>query len=174
MGFFSKKITTDKITGSLVDFFDVGYGSLVVNFKDTFKDLKISIKKEQDKELLIVPMLAITQAVLMTFKDMSKTEAILSKFQLDVVNQYFKDEIERNKFKELFSKRCRDEYSEILNPENKDLGIQFGQIFCNHFFGKKEDGSHFAVMMFVGMSFLNQIVETKKFLDEILSKYEVI
>ena|SRR3989338_2605025 len=58
MGLFSKKITANKINESLSGFFDTGYGSLVIGFKDTFKDQQISINKEQDKELITVPMFA--------------------------------------------------------------------------------------------------------------------
>ena len=84
-----------------------------------------------------------------------------------------KTQKKKNKFGELFWKRC-NEYSEILNPENKDLDIQFGQIFCHHFFNKEEDGSHLAIMMLVGASFLTTMVEVKKFLDEVLSNYEIV
>lgn len=62
----------------------------------------------------------------------------------------------------------------MMNSENKDLAIQIGQIFCTHFFGKEEDGSHLAIIMVVGGSFLSTMIETKKFLEEVLSKYEVI
>jgi len=172
MGFFSKKITTEKIAESLSGFFDAGYGALVVGLKDTFKDQQISIDKEQDKELISVSMFAIIRAVLTTFGDSPATKNIIGKFQHDVFSQYFKDVEERSKFGELFWQRC-DEYSKVLNPGNKDLTIQFGQIFCNHFFGKEEDGSHLAMMMFIGGSFLNQMIETKKFLDEVLLKYEL-
>lgn len=173
MRFFSKKITTGKIAESLTGFFDAGYGSLVVGLKDTFKDQQISIDKEQDKELIAVPMFAIIRAVLTTFGDSPATKNIIGKFQHNIFNNYFKDTEEKNKFEELFWKRC-DEYAKILNPENKDLAIQFGQIFCNHFFGKEEDGSHLVIMMLIGGLFLNQMIKTKKFLDEVLSKYEVI
>ncbi len=37
MGFFSKKITTDKITESLIGFFDAGYSSLINGPKDLLK-----------------------------------------------------------------------------------------------------------------------------------------
>lgn len=172
MGFFSKKITTEKIAESLSGFFDAGYGALVVGLKDISKNQQVSVGKEQDKELIAVPMCAIIRAVLTTSGDSPATENIIGKFQYDVFNQYFKDVDERNKFGELFWQRC-NEYSKILNPDNKDLAIQFGQIFCNHFFGKEENGGHLAIMMFIGESFLNQMMETKKFLDEVLSEYEL-
>jgi len=156
MRFFSKKIT-------LAGFFDISYNSLVIGFKDLFKDQQIPINSEQEKELLVIPMLAIIRAVLATFGDTLTTKNILGKFQQDIFNKYFKEAEERNKFGELFWKRC-DEYSKILNPENKDLTIQFGQIFCNHFFGKEEDGSHLAIMMFIGGSFLNEMIKAKNFL----------
>ena len=173
MGFFSKKITINKITESLAKVFDVGYGSLVIGFKDTFKDQQILIDEKQDKELITVSMLAVIKAVLAAFGDTPAAKSIIGKFQHDIFNNYFKNIEERDKFGELFRKRC-DEYSKILNSENEDLAIQFGQIFCNHFFGKEEDGSHLAIMMFVGGAFLSQMIEIKKFLDEILSKCEVI
>lgn len=173
MRFFSKKITTDKITESLLGFFDAGYSSLVNGFKDLLKKEQESINKEQNKELLVIPILAIVRAVLAAFGDTPKTKNIIGKFQHDIFNKYFKDEEEKNQFSELFWERC-NEYSKILNPENKDLGIQFGQIFCTHFFGKEEDGNHLAIMTFVGGSFFNEMINIKKFLDEVLSKFEVI
>lgn len=173
MSIFSKKITTDKISESLKGFFDVGYSSLVVGLKDTLKDFHIKINKEQDKELITVTMFAIIRAVITSLGNSPAIKNIIGKFQSDIFNEYFKDTRERDKFKELFWKRC-DEYSEILNPENQDLALQFGQIFCNNFFGKEENGSHLAIMMLIGSSFLNQMTETKKFLDEISSKYEII
>ena len=173
MGFFSKKITTDRIAESLGGFFDIGYGSLVVGFKDSFKEKNIIIDEEKDKELLAVPMFAIIRAVMSTFGDTPHGKNIIGKFQHDVFNKYFKNEEIKNSFGELFWKRC-DEYSEILNPENKDMAIQFGQIFCNHFFGKGEDGSNLDIMMFVGSSFLSLTIKTKKFLDELLSKAEIV
>ncbi|TSD06229.1 MAG: hypothetical protein Greene07147_88 [Parcubacteria group bacterium Greene0714_7] len=171
MRFFSKEITTDKIAESLVGFFDADYDSLVT--ADIFKDQQISINKEQNKELIVVPMFAIIRAVIATFGDTLKTKHILGKFQYDILNKHFKDAEERSQFSELFSKRC-DEYSEILNPENKDLAIQFGQIFCTHFFDKEEDGSHLVVMLLVGMMFAEQMIAGKKFLDEVSSHYEII
>lgn len=173
MGFFSKKITTDKITESLLGFFDAGYTSLTYGLKDLLGEKQESINKEQNKELLVVPMLAIIRAVLTTFGDTPKTKNIIGRFQHDIFNKRFIDVEERKQFGELFWERC-DEYSKILNPENKDLAIQFGQIFCTYFFGKEEDGSHMGIMTFVGMSFLNEMIEVKKFLDEVLSKYEII
>lgn len=173
MGLFSKKITTDKITESLVGFFDASYSSLVVGFKDSFKSEVESISTDQDKELIAVSMFAIIRAVLVTFGDTPKTKNIIGRFQHDIFNKYLKDTQEKDQFGELFWKRC-DEYSQVLNPENKDLAVQIGQIFCNHFFGKKEDGGHLAIMILVGSSFLSTMTETKKFLDEILSKYNVV
>lgn len=172
MGLFSKKITFEKIAESLSGFFDAGYGALVAGLKNMPKDQQVLISEEQDKELISVPMFAIIRAVLATFGDGPVMKSIIGKFQHNIFNQYFKDTNERDKFGELFWQRC-DEYSKILNSDNKDLPVQFGQIFCNHFFGKEEDGSHVAITMFIGGSFLNQIIETKKFLDEILSKYEL-
>lgn len=172
MGFFSKKITTDKITETLIGFSDTNYNSLVNGLRDLLKEENRSINKEQNKELLIVSMLAIIRAVLATFGDTAKTKNILGKFQHDIFNKYFTDAEEKKQFEGLFWQRC-NEYSKILNFENKNLGIQFGQIFCTHFFGKK-NGSHLAITAFIGASFLSEMIETKKFLDEVLSKFEIV
>lgn len=173
MGFFSKKITTDKITESLLGFFDSGYSSLINGFEDLLKKKQESINKEQNKELLVIPMLAIIRAVLAAFRDTPKTKNIIGKFQQDIFNKYFTDAEEGKQFGELFWERC-DEYSKILNSENKDLDVRFSQIFCTHFFGKEEDGSHLAIMTFIGGSFFNEMINIKKFLDEVLFKFEVI
>jgi len=171
MGLFSKKITTDNISDSLIKFFEMGYGSIVVGFKDTLKEQNIS--NEQDKELIAVSMFAIIHAVLAEFGKSDITRKILGKFQHDIFNTYFKDPEERAKFGELLGDRG-SEYNEILTAENKDVVIQVGQIFCNHYYGKLEDGSHLAMMTLVGSMFFDIGVNTKKFLDEILSKYETI
>lgn len=173
MGFFSKKITTNKINEALVEFFNAGYAPLLINLKDLLEDGQKSLTSEQGKELMVVPVFAVIKAVLVAFGDTPQTKKILGKFQHDIFSKYFKDEDEKNKFSEIFWKRC-DEYSKILNLENKDLDIQFGQIFCSHFFGKEEDGSHLAIMMLVGGMFIGVMIETKKFLDETLSRYEVV
>ena len=73
----------------------------------------------------------------------------------------------------MFWERCK-EYYEVYKPENEDMGIQIGQIFCTHFFGKKENGSHAGIIYFIGIEFLRHQVEVKKFLDEVLSKFEVV
>lgn len=173
MGFFSKKVTTDKITESLSGFFDTGYGSLVIGLKDAFKDKIGKIDEKQGRELMVVPMFAIIRAAMSAFGDSPQVQNIIGKFQHDIFNEYFKESKQREQFGEVFWQRC-DEYSKVLNPENKDMAIQIGQIFCTHFFSKEEDGSHLAIMMVVGGSFLSTMIEVKKFLDEILSKYEVV
>jgi len=171
MGFFSNKITTDKIAKSLAGFFDTGYGSLVVGFKDTLKEQNIS--NEQDKELIAVSMFAIIHAVLVKFGESDIAKRILGKFQHDIFNAYFKDPEERSKFNELLGDRG-SEYNEILTADNKDVVIQVGQIFCNHYYRKLENGSHLAMMTLIGSMFFNIGVNTKKFFDEISSKYEII
>lgn len=173
MGFFSKKITSDKINKSLSDFFDAGYGSLVVGLKDSFKDEVGKIEEEQDRELITIPMFAIIRAVMAAFGDSHEAQNIIGRFQHDIFNNYFKESKKREEFGKMFWGRC-DEYAKVLNPENKDLTIQIGQIFCTHFFGREKDGNHLAIMMLVGGSLLNQMIETKKFLDEILSNYQII
>ena len=75
-------------------------------------------------------------------------------------------------FNQIFWSRT-DEYSKIITPDNKDFDIQFGQIFCNHFFRKEEDGSHFALMTAVGLIFLAEFNEARNFLQEISSNYTI-
>lgn len=171
MGFFSKKITTGNIIDGLIKLFEMGYGSTVVSFKDTLKEQKISNK--QDKELIAISMFAIIRSVLLTFRESDITKRILGEFQHDIFSTYFKSHGERDKFSELLGNRG-SEYNEVLTAKNKDAVIQVGQIFCNHYYGKLEDGSHLAMMTLVGSMFFNIMVNTKKTLDEILSKYEII
>ncbi|OGZ65195.1 MAG: hypothetical protein A3C50_02960 [Candidatus Staskawiczbacteria bacterium RIFCSPHIGHO2_02_FULL_43_16] len=171
MGFFSRKITTDKITESLSGFFDASYGALVFDIKNI--DKQILISREQDREIMIVSMFAVVRAVFTIFGDTPITKNIIGGIQYKIFNQYFRDPAEKDQFGNLFWERS-NEYSKILSPENKDLDIQFGQIFCSHFFGKEEDGSHLAIMMLVGGLFINTMVEVKKFLNEITSKFTII
>ena len=172
-GDFSKKVTTDKITELLDGFFDAGYGSLVVGLKDSFKDEIGKIEEAEDRELMIIPMFAIIRAVMASFGDTPQVQNIIGKFQHDIFGKYFKEKERIEQFGEIFWQRC-DEYSKVLNPENKDLAIQIGQIFCTHFFNKEEDGNHLGIMMVIGGSFLSTTIEAKKFLDEISSKYEIV
>lgn len=171
MGFFSKKITIDNVTDTLIKFFEMGYGSMVVAFKDQLKEKTIS--NEQEKELIAVTMFAIIHAVLVKFGKSDITGKVLGKFQHDIINTYFKDPEERVKFNELLENRG-DEYNKILTVDNKDVVIQIGQIFCNHYYGNLEDGSHLTMMTLVGSTFFNTGLNTKKFLDEILLKYKTI
>lgn len=173
MRFFSKKVTTDKITKALLGFFDADYISLTKGIRDLFGKKQGAVREEQNKELLVIPLLAIIRAVLASFGDTPKAKNIIGAFQHNIFNKYFEDEEKKNQFRELFWKRC-DEYSRILNAENKDLCVQFGQIFCDHFFAGGENESRLAIMTFVGGAFLNLMVETKKFLDGVLSKFEVV
>jgi hypothetical protein len=171
MGFFSKKITTDNIADSLIKFFEMGYGSMVISFKDILKEQNIS--DEQDKELIAVSMFAIIHAVLAEFGKSDIARKILEKFQHDIINTYFKYPEEKVKFNELLGDRG-SEYNKILTVDNKDAVIQIGQIFCNYYCGNLEDKNHLTMMTLVGSTFFNIGVNTKKFLDEILSKYKNI
>ena len=118
-------------------------------------------------------MFAVISAVLVTFGQSDITKRILGKFQHDIFNTYIKEPKEREKFGDLLGDRG-SEYNEVLTIENKDVAIQIGQIFCNHYYGKPEDGSHLAMMTLVGSMFLNVMRNTKTTLDEISSQYEII
>jgi hypothetical protein len=173
MGIFSKTITTEKIGQFLAGFFDAGYDSLVIGLKDIFKDQGISISEEQEKEIMMVPFLAIARAI---YASLGKSEAgnsIVEKFKSTLLSEYFKNYEEGNIFLELFLKRSQ-EYSQVLKADNEDFAIQFGQIFCDHFFEKKEGIKHAVIMYFIGASFCRFGIESKKFLDEIISKYTLI
>lgn len=173
MGFFSKKITTDKIVESLVGFFDTIHTSYLEGIKDLLKGEEKLINKEQDKELLVISMCTIMHSIFSAFGEIKKTEIIIGKFQHDIFNKYFTNIEEKEKFKKLLWERS-NEYFKTIDYKNKDFAINLGQIFCAHFFGKKEDGSHFGIATVMGMLFFNQAINVKKFLDEIKSKYEII
>src|SRR3989338_4210789 len=92
-----------------------------------------------------------------------------------ILQQHFSNIGELEQFEQLFSGRSR-EYYEVLQPENTELVLQFGQIFYTHFLGKDKvadleiDSHNLAIVMFVGMTFTKQMIEVKKFFDEILAK----
>lgn len=173
MGFFSNKITTDKVVKTLEKLFETSYGSLVVGLKESFKNEAQVISEEQDKELMAVAMFSVMRSVLVTFGDTQKTKDMLGKLQHDVFKTYFEKDEERKQFGELLWERA-DEYSQVLRADNKDVVIKLGEIFCTHYFGEGESRSRFVVMSFIGASLLNTSIETKKFLDEVLSKYEIV
>lgn len=166
-----EKITTDKITEDLIKIFKIGYGSLIMDFKNTLKEQNVS--NEQNKELIAISMLAIIRAVLVAFGKSENTKSIMGKFQHDIFNTYFKNEEGKNNFSELLWNRS-SEYNKVLTAENKSAVIQVGQIFCNHYYGKLENGSHLGMMTLIGSMFFNIGVNTKKFLDEVLLKCEIV
>jgi len=170
MGFFSKKITTDKIAESLEGFFD----SMVAGFKNSFKSKNILINERQEKEILIISIFTIVHATIIAFGKTPKIATdTIAKFQFGVINKYFKEMDEIKQFRELLQEKS-DDYSKILNNKDKDLATKIGQVFCSHFFGKEEDGSHLEIMMLTGGISITIMIETKKFLDEVLSKYKII
>ncbi|MFA5087355.1 MAG: hypothetical protein WC470_03595 [Candidatus Paceibacterota bacterium] len=168
MSFFSKKLTANELGEGLTHIFDFSYASLVSSFKGSFENQQIT--EEQDKELLVVPMLAITNAVIMTFKDSPVTEKVLERFQQDIQKSYF-NENEAEEFIELFWQRF-EECSKI--PQDKNITIQFGQIFCNHFLTKNDDANEIPLGFLAGSTFMNVMIEAKKFLNEISSQYKII
>ncbi len=173
MEMFSKKITTDQVTEYLLGLFNTGYGAIVKGLKETLGNSQMSISDEQNQELIMLTMFAILRPTITLFKDAPFAKDIIGKFQNDIFNKYFKDANEREKFGELFWKRC-EEYSQVLKPDNEDFIIQVGQIFCDHFFGEKESLKHAATMMFIGSCFANIMIDIKKFLDELTSQYKIV
>jgi hypothetical protein len=172
MGFFSKKIKKDEIVNSLVATFAVSRDSLLKGVIESVED-GTEMSNEQDHEIMILALLSNIHPYKITFGDSPTGGYIIGKFQDAVFNMYLFSEREREDFKEKFWTRCK-EYYEVYKPDNEDMAIQIGQIFCTHFFGKKEDGSHAGMMFVIGAIFLKIQIEVKKTLDEILSKYEVV
>lgn len=170
MGLFSKKITTDNISDTLIKFFEANYGFLVVGFKDKLEEKNIS--NEQDKELVAVSMFPIIHVVLAEFGASSITKNILGRFQHKIIKAYFKNSETREDFVGLLGDRG-NEYNKILTAGDEDVVIQLGQIFCNHYYRETEGRGHSATMILVGSTFLNLEVNTKKFLDEVTLKFTI-
>lgn len=173
MGFFSKeKITTEKITETLLDFFDADNKSLLGGIKKL--DEKILISKEQQKELLVLPVMATIIAVNSAFGNTQITKNILDKFYNNILDRYFKETGEKEKFNDLYYERNK-EYSEALRIEAEGVNqIALGKIFCNNFFKEKETGKNLPIMLFVRGSLSTEMVYRKEFLDEVLSKFEIV
>jgi len=175
MGNSSKRIAIERIIESLFGFLKAGYNSLVNGLKKLSKDQKFFISKEQNKEIIILCMFAILRAISTACGDNIVSKNITEKFQQKIFKNYFKDTKERENFKELFLKRY-NEYSELLSPENldlKNLDLHIGQIFCKYFWGE-DDESLAITMMFAGYICISVMTETKKFLDEVVSKYIIV
>lgn len=68
------------------------------------------------------------------------------------------------------------EYTKVLNSENRDAAIQIGEIFYTYFGDEKDgvDNLKLKIMVFVGSAFLHFTIETKKYLDEIVSKHKIV
>lgn len=176
MGLFStNRVTRKNIVEALSGFFDAGYKSLSQGLIQVFEG-KIEINGEQKKELMIVAMLAVTEATSKTWGKLAEEKEIIGRKVREIIlKQYFSNTVEFEQFEELFNKRSR-EYYEVLRPENTELVLQFGQIFCTYFLGKNKitdleiDPRNLAIMMFTGMTFMKQMIEIKKFFDEIIEK----
>src|SRR3989338_10973644 len=174
MGLFSSnRVTRKNIIESLSGFFDTGYKSLSQGLIQVFEG-KIEINNEQKKELMIVSMLAVTEATSKTWGKLAEEKELVGKKPREIIlKQYFSNTEEFEQFEELFNKRSR-EYHEVLQPENTELALQFGQIFCTHFLGKDKiadlemDSHNLTTVMFVGMTFTEQMIGVKKFFDEIM------
>ena len=176
LGLFSNnRITRKNIIEALSGFFDVGYKSLTQGLVETFEG-KIEIDEKQKSELMVVSMLAVTEATSKTWGKLAEEKEIVGRKAREIISkQYFSNPEEFEQFEELFNKRSV-EYREVLQPENTELVLQFGQIFCTHFLGKDKiadleiDSKNMAIMMFLGMTFTKQMIEVKKFYDEIMAK----
>ncbi len=172
MGFFSKNLSKDTIAEDLVATFAVSRDSLLKGVTESVEDGS-EISNEQDHEIMILALLANIHPYIITFGDDSNGKYIIAKFQDAVFNTYIFDKKEREDFKKKFNERCK-EYYEAYRSDNEDVAIQIGQIFCTHFFGKKEDGSHTGMMFVVGAIFLKIQIEVKKTLDEILANFVIV
>jgi len=173
--FSSNRITRKNILESLSGFLDVGYKSLVQGLDETFEG-KMEINENQKNELMIASMLAVSEATIKTWGKLAEEKEIAGKKAREIISKkYFSDAKEFEKFEELFNKRS-EEYREVLQPENTELVIQFGQIFCAHFLNKKSiaeveaDSRNLAIMTLVGGLFINIMAEVKNFFDETMTK----
>jgi hypothetical protein len=172
MGLFTKKIKKDKIVNSIMANFAVSRDLLLEGIIE-FVENNTEITNEQDHEIMILALLSNIHPYKSAFENDLLSEYIVGKFQDTVFNVYLFSEKEKKDFKEKFLIRCK-EYYEVYKPGNRDMAIQIGQIFCTYFFGEKEEGKHVKMMYFIGETFLVIQIENKKFIDEILSNYEVI
>ncbi|OGN20520.1 MAG: hypothetical protein A2910_01985 [Candidatus Yanofskybacteria bacterium RIFCSPLOWO2_01_FULL_39_28] len=173
MGFFTKeKITTEKITETLLDFFDADYQSLIDGIKKL--DDKILISEEQQKELLVLPVMATIITVNSAFGNSEITKNILDKFYRDILSKYFQKSGEIEQFNDLYYERNK-EYSEALRIEAKGVNqIALGKVFCNNFFKEKETGKNLPIMLFVRGSLSAYMINKKEFLDSLSSKFEIV
>lgn len=164
LGLFSNnRITKKNILECLSGFFDVGYKSLTQGLIETLED-KIEINEKQKSELMVVSMLAVSEATSKTWGKLGEEKEIVGRKAREIIlKKYFPNTAEFDHFEELFCNRF-DEYLKIgFDP------LQFGQIFCKHFFGEEKNGSP-AVVFFIGTSYSSQIIEVKKFFDEVMEK----
>lgn len=168
-------ITRKNIIESLAGFFDTGYKSLSQGLIQVFEG-KIEINNEQKKELMVVAMFAVSEATLKTWGKLAEEKEIAGKKAREIIlKQYFPNIGELDQFEQFFNERSK-EYYEVLQPENTEIVLQFGQIFCTHFLGKDDIADleasphNLAIMTFTGMMFIKQMKEVKKFFDEIMAK----
>lgn len=176
LGLFSNnRITRKNVLECLSGFFNVGYKSLAQGLIETF-EAKIEINEKQKSELMVVSMLAVSEATSKTWGKLGEEKEIVGRKAREIIlKQNFSNTEEFERFEELFNKRSK-EYHEVLQPENTELVLQFGQIFCTHFLDKNNiadlqiDSHNLAIMTFIGMTFTKQMIEVKKFFDEVMAK----
>lgn len=176
LGLFSNnRITKKNILESLSGFFDTGYKSLTQGLVETL-DVKTELNEKQKSEIMVVSMLAVSEATSKTWGKLGEEKEIVGKKAREVIlKKYFSSTEEFENFEELFNKRSK-EYYEVLKPENTELVLQFGQIFCTYFLGKNNiadlevDSHNLAIMMLAGSLFVNILTEVKGFFDEVIAK----
>lgn len=152
---WQRKLKT--VTGLLVDSFDKQYKTII----------KILGGQNQEdgqmKEIIILSVVNIAWPVYAVFTE-GEAKDVIENLKNEILNKYFSNSIEREGFEKLFWERW-DEYAEVLDPNNENLILQIGGIFCDHFFGTRV--SKVDIMGMIGMSFISSSKEIKHKLEEI-------
>jgi hypothetical protein len=164
-------ISVERIVDALYGFFKAGSNSVCNVLKDFSKDQEIFI----NEEIIALSTFSVIRSVFTACGNNIVSENIIEKFKQKVLKHHFKTDEEKENFKKLFSKRY-EEYSELFSSENsnfENLDFHIGQIFCEYFFGKADE-SFAIIMMSVGYVCFATMIETTKFLNEVISRYSIL
>jgi len=170
MGDMSEKVTEleswriklKSITESLVIFLDHKFDAKKGLVYEFINSDSLSTNTDQEKELLSLSFVEIVWSIYSVFSE-SEAKDIIEELKSSVLQKYFPDTAEKEKLDKLFRERW-DEYAQVLDSRNKNLILQVGGIFCDHFFGTRI--SKVEIMGLIGMSFIASAKEAKQLLEK--------
>ncbi|PIQ91484.1 MAG: hypothetical protein COV70_03490 [Parcubacteria group bacterium CG11_big_fil_rev_8_21_14_0_20_39_22] len=177
MGFFGKdKITKDELIDNVADMvFNSTSAESLKPYSDMLKNMKETpeINERQQREILVLEMLAITRTVSKLGDKISNPKEFLDKFHEKIYSRISDDEKKQVEFEEMVQNRYQT-YYQILASKEENMMFFFGKQFTDYFLDK--DVKHQGLVMFVSVAqiFALHIENFEKMIREIFSKFDVV